>query len=101
MTVSQRILTANRLTDGAVVYLHTDGGWTERLEEARAAGPEETDTLIETGEQETRASRVVDPYLIDLSDAAGWAQPSRLRERIRAVGPTVRPDLARYGEARP
>lgn len=100
--MSQRLLTANRLTDGAVVYLHADGGWTERVDDARvAAGPAEADALVETGGQERNARQIVDPYLVDLTDANERARPHRLRERIRAVGPTVRPDLARYSEARP
>lgn len=100
--MSQTILTANRLTDGAAVYLRADSGWTERMEDARVAtSPAEAEALVETGEYENNARQIVDPYLIDLSDANERARPHRLRERIRAVGPTVRPDLARYSEARP
>ena len=33
------VITANRLTDGIVVYLASDGEWTEQIAEARLAGP--------------------------------------------------------------
>ena len=35
------VVTANRLTDGIVVYLAKDGGWTEELGRARIASTED------------------------------------------------------------
>ncbi len=88
--MTDRVISANRLGDGIVVYLTADGGWSERIARAR---------LIDGGEAGAAAldglsgAAVVDPYLIDIS--GGDRRPILKRERIRARGPTVRLDLGK------
>ena len=41
------VVTANRLTDGIVVYLAADGEWTEEIAEARVADTEEETKALE------------------------------------------------------
>jgi hypothetical protein len=41
---------------------------------------------------------VVDPYLIEVTREGAVPRPVRLREAIRARGPTVRPDLGKQAE---
>lgn len=92
---SPKAITANRLLDGAVVYLTTARTWSLHVAEAYVfqSEAEETAALAQIAAAGARAP-VVDVAAIDLASRSDVA-PTRLRERIRAVGPTVRADLAR------
>lgn len=92
-----QVVTANRLADGVVVFLTADGGWSEQIgESAVAAGKEEAAALLALGETAERQQRVVAPYLIEVECVDGRvARAKRFRERIRALGPTVRDDLGK------
>lgn len=90
-----RIVTANRLRDGYVVFLTTEGAWSEKTEAAAVAKTtEQEEALLAQAQASVRACHVVDPTVIDV-DQADTSAPLRFRERIRRAGPTVRPDLAR------
>lgn len=90
-----RVLTANRLSDGAVVYLGANG-WSEWIEAARVATDDAAAADLEAcGARAVAEREVVDPYLIEVTPASGGFAPARLRERIRAAGPTVRLDLGK------
>lgn len=95
-----QMVTANRLADGAVVFLGPDGRWAERIDAGQAVPENEAETLLRIGEAATR-TEVVGPYLIDVEVGAdGGVTALRYRERIRAEGPSV-PWLAdRKKEAR-
>ena len=92
-----QMVTANRLADGVVVFLAADGDWLERIEDgAVAAGKEEAAALLAQAERTERERRVVAPYLIEVECAGGRVTGAkRLRERIRAAGPTTRLDLGK------
>jgi hypothetical protein len=81
-----KALTANRLADGEVVFWNA-GRWTPRFAEAELFA---TDAAAETAQ--AAASRqvtlLVEPYLIEVVEGA----PLSYRERLRALGPTNRPD---------
>jgi hypothetical protein len=95
-----QVITANRLHDGVVVYLGPDGGWVERIEEARIARDKEAaGTLLAEAERAAADCRVVAPYAIDVADAPHGLQPVTYRERIRAFGPSVHPQFARQQAA--
>lgn len=88
----RQMITANRLTDGIVVYLGADGTWHEEIAEASAAETDEAAAELERiAAADEAACRVVGPYLMEI-DGAGH-RPARLRESIRAVGPTVQTGL--------
>ena len=84
-----KILTGNDLTTGAVVWW--DGNnWSLHVEDAIAAG-DEADAIM--GREEA-ACRVNNPYAIEAErDADGGVRPAHIKDRVRALGPTVRPDL--------
>jgi hypothetical protein len=84
-----KILTGNDLKTGKVVWW--DGsGWSLHVEDAADAG-EQADVILAT---ETAACRVNGGYAIDATpDAGGKPRPAHIKDRIRALGPTVRPDL--------
>ena len=91
----QKAITANRLGDGLVVFLDDAGGWSLAIADARLVsdGPE-LDEANAYAKAQHDARVVVEPYPIDIEIVDGKPVPVRLRERIRAEGPTVA-----YGEA--
>ncbi len=100
--MADRIVTANRLDDGLVVYLNGASGgtgWSERLDEAGVAGDDAAaGRLLARAEGPGQALRVVDPYLIEVTREAAVPRPVSHREAIRARGPSVRLDLGKQAE---
>jgi hypothetical protein len=94
--MTTKLITANHLADGLVVFLTADGGWSYRLADARLIADDELDAALAVAKGQHEAGIVVDPYEIEATvDADGAPVPVRLREKIRAAGgPTVT-----YGEA--
>jgi hypothetical protein len=90
-----KIVTANRLRDGVVVFLTDKNQWVEKVDTAVVAKtPEEEANLLAIGAAAIKACEVVDVNAIEVASVTTH-EPSRLRERIRQIGPTCRPDLAR------
>ncbi|MEO5326120.1 DUF2849 domain-containing protein [Mesorhizobium sp. CC13] len=95
-----KILTANRLTDGEAVWFAADGTWGETIAGAEIVSDKDGEARLEaTGKAAYDNNEVVDVNLIDVTVVAGAIQPLRLREVIRAAGPTNRLDLGK--QARP
>ncbi len=88
-----QVVTANRLSDGAVVYLTGKGGWSEWLSDGQVAVDSEIE-LLRIAERAVAANLVVDAYLIEVVEDDGL-RPARTREVIRAQGPSVRLDLGK------
>lgn len=84
-----KILTGNDLKTGAVVWW--DGtGWSLHVEEAMDVGEEGTEILA----REEAARRVNAAYVIEAERSdEGRVRPAHIKDRIRSLGPTVRPDL--------
>lgn len=96
--MSIHIATANRLTDGIVVFLGYDGEWTRHIDDARIA--ERDDDLVELKLEAEAAKEVVGAYLIEaevsLPEGRGRViTPLVYKERIRAFGPSVHPAFAK------
>jgi hypothetical protein len=89
------IVSANALLDGVVVYYAGAAGWSPHLAEARVAATEEEIEALNAVRAAAEASgAVVEPEVLPVdTDAAGNIVPSHYREKIRALGPTVRTDL--------
>ncbi|MBU6265978.1 MAG: DUF2849 domain-containing protein [Sphingomonadales bacterium] len=84
-----KILTGNDLRSGAVVWW--DGqGWTLHVARAADVG-HDGDTIAA---REVAARTVVSPYVIDGVKDGGEVRPAHIKDRIRALGPTVRLDLS-------
>ncbi len=83
------VVTANRLADGAVVWLSPAGGWTDSIGAAAVESTSE-DVLrlldIAHGDENTAVGAYPAPVRIG---ADGSIEPANLRERIRVSGPTV------------
>ena len=84
-----KIVTGNDLVTGDVIWW-TGSGWSRHVAEAVDAG-EHGETIAKT---EEAARRVNGPYLIEAAAGPLGPVPLHIKERIRATGPTVRPDLA-------
>jgi hypothetical protein len=94
-----KVLTANRLTDGEAVWF-ADGAWAETIGPADVVGDKDGEARLEAiGKAAYENNEVVDVNLIDVEVVDGEIVPQRLRERIRAAGPTNRVDLGK--QARP
>ncbi len=84
-----KILTGNDLATGDVTWW-TGSGWSRHIEEAADVGDQgEAIARAEEG-----ARRVNVPYVIEATTGPdGAPRPAHIKDRIRALGPTVRPDL--------
>jgi hypothetical protein len=84
------VITANRLTDGVVVYLAPDGEWSEQIANARVADTdEETKALEAEAENAMRERRIVAAYPMPIALRDGAIDPLSVRERIRAAHRTT------------
>lgn len=98
MAGALQVLTANRLADGEVVY-GARGAWVIRLAEAELIGDAETaKARLAAAEADVAARRVVNPYLFEAQQEGGAIVPVKVREAIRAKGPTVRRDLGKQAD---
>ena len=97
--MTDRIVTANRLGDGAVVYLAPEGRWCVSVAGALVAPHDALEPLLAMAERGVRDRLVVSPYAIGVEQAAGLLRPSHIKEVIRATGPTVRRDLGKQAAA--
>jgi len=87
------VITANRLSDGAVVYRSADAGWTTHLAQAAIAttAPGASALLSAAIADDVGA---VGAYVAPVNrDPDGSVRPGNLREIIRQDGPTI--DLPR------
>lgn len=88
-----QIVTANSLVDGDVVFRAADGRWVRPVDEAGLLRSKEEAAAAEAAAlADVVAALVVDVAVIDVTEEDGRIVPVRLRERIRAFGPTVKAD---------
>ncbi|MGK9055129.1 DUF2849 domain-containing protein [Neorhizobium sp. CSC1952] len=88
--MTDKVLTANRLVDGIAVWLDANGQWVENLQDALVARHAEAVASLEAiGKRDFAQNLVVDVDVIDVQETDGKLWPIRLRERIRAQGPTM------------
>lgn len=88
-----QVITANRLRDGTVVFFSAEAGWTEGIEDAQVFDTAEAAAAgMAATKKDEDDNLVLDVYAIDVIQKDGRSVPSRLRELIRATGPTVHPE---------
>jgi sulfite reductase (NADPH) hemoprotein beta-component len=90
----QSVITANRLTDGVVVWLGTNAQWTDQVAAAVVLDGEALQAALE------EARRVDQQIVVEVRDIAvdvvsQVPVPQARRERLRGAGPSVRADLAK------
>ena len=85
-----QVLTANRLSDGMVVFLSGDGTWQSEIDSADIARTEEGAGALEARAAVfVRTNEIVDPYLIAVEESSAGLAPVAFRERRRIAGPSV------------
>ncbi len=85
-----KIVSANRLSDGIVVYLGADGSWLTSFDDARFfADDTEAKAGLSAAREDVKRNFVVDPFLVDVETGAEGQHPITLRNAIRARGPTI------------
>jgi hypothetical protein len=88
-----KVITGNRVADGAPVYRTPDGAWTDALADAAAFEADDAnDALTDALAEETI---VVNPYIMNVDAPGVPTLRERMREDIRARGPSIHPQFAR------
>ena len=83
------ILTGNELMSGATVYLDRAGNWVEELQQARVFLKEEAEAKDAAVAATKKTGRINSIEVETVSLRDGVIHPDRIRERIRAEGPTA------------
>lgn len=83
------ILTGNELISGGTVYLDATGRWVEELHAARVFSKDEIAERDAALAATKAGGRVISLEIEEVTLEAGVITPKRLRERIRAAGPTA------------
>lgn len=83
------ILTGNDLATGDVIWW-TGSGWSRHVNDAVEVG----DKGAEIAQAEVAARRANEAYVIEATQDAEGIRPAHIKDRIRALGPTVRLDLS-------
>ena len=105
MTTARRpplpvILVANDLLDGDVVFASAQGWSRDHRNALVAYSDAAADALEAAGRAALGAQRVVDPCLVDITEAPdGEPVPRHYRERLRTLGPSNRTDLGKQAAA--
>lgn len=87
---SPKVVTANALLEGDVVYLTEADTWTRNLKDADVL-TDEADAQIRLIDASARTSEVVGVYLADVSADAKGPKPTHFREAFRLRGPSNYP----------
>jgi hypothetical protein len=85
-----KIITANALIEGDVVYLTADDSWTRHLSEADLL-TDEADAQLRLLQAEAQSDLVVGVYLVDAIAGADGPEPTHFREEFRRTGPSNYP----------
>ncbi|HZU63806.1 MAG TPA: DUF2849 domain-containing protein [Novosphingobium sp.] len=84
-----KIVTGNDLKTGAVIWW-TGEGWSLHVNEAAEAAEHAAEIIA----REEAARHVVGAYAIEATRDTEGLRPAHIKDRIRALGPTVRLDLS-------
>ena len=83
-----KLATGNDLPTGDVIWW-TGSEWSRHVEDAVDVG-NSGEALLQA---EEGARRVNGSYIIDATETPEGPRPAHIKDRVRALGPTVRPDL--------
>ena len=90
MAAVANIVTGNSLGEGLVVFQIPGGGWSLDIGHAEVLETKEAlEAALARAQADAAANRVVEPYVIEVTRAGARLVPVRLREQIRADGPTT------------
>ncbi len=87
--MTAHVVTANRLSDGAVVFRMAPAGWSTALSDAALHDADAAPDALKAGEGDVARNLVVGTYLVEVAGGPEGPRPVAFRERIRARGPTI------------
>jgi hypothetical protein len=82
-----KVVTANDLLEGDVVYLTAADTWTRKLSEAELL-TDEASAQLRLLDAERQADRVIGAYLADMAPGPDGPEPVHFREAFRRTGPS-------------
>ena len=96
---SEYVVTANHVLSGDTVFRAPDDTWVRGIDQAAVLKCEDSGFVaLGEAQKDEHANIVMGAYLVEVSRETGAIRPVHIRERIRALGPTVRADLALAAE---
>src|SRR5438309_10859792 len=85
-----KVISANRLADGIVVYADREGSWSDRLSQAKIfASKAEAEAGLLVAQNDAKRNLVVEPVVVEVAEDGSELRAVTLREAIRAKGPTI------------
>ncbi len=85
-----KVITANVLSTGTVVFLGMGRRWVRKLGDAVTYSDDAAAIdQLEWAKQDAEKAVVVDPFVTDVTDGSDGNPSMSLRDRIRAFGPTI------------
>ena len=91
-TGMSQVISANRLSDGIVVFRAKGGAWVEQLRDAEIlADAAAVKAALGLVEQDVKANHVIEVTAFEVAINHGQVEPVHLRDKIRARGPTTHP----------
>ncbi len=85
-----KVVTANALVEGDVVYLTEDDQWTRDLAKAEVI-TDEAHAQLRQLQAEAETETVVGVYLADVAPGENGPEPTHFREDFRRTGPSNYP----------
>ena len=82
-----KVVTANALLSGEVVYFTANDDWSPRLNEAELL-TDEAHAQVRLVEASARQSEIVGAYLADMAPGENGPEPTHFREDFRRTGPS-------------
>lgn len=82
-----KVVTANALLSGEVVYLAANDDWTPHLSQAELL-TDEAHAQLRLVEGSARQSEIVGAYLADMEATETGPEPTHFREDFRRTGPS-------------
>ncbi|EBA15311.1 hypothetical protein RSK20926_16682 [Roseobacter sp. SK209-2-6] len=82
-----KVITANDLLEGDVIYFKADGTWTRHMGEAELI-VDEAEAQLRLLEAEKQALTTVGAYLADAKAGPNGPEPTHFREEFRRKGPS-------------
>ena len=92
-----KVVTANALLEGDVIYLAADDRWTRKLAEAEVL-TDEAHAQLRLLDAERRPAEAVGVYLADVAPGPGGPQPVHFREEFRRSGPSPHAQVPQTGD---
>jgi uncharacterized protein DUF2849 len=98
MSAEPQMVTANRLIDGATVYMTAGNDWSERFVDGVVLNDKDSaEAALKASDEAVAARLVVGPYLIEVAATENGPQPISAKERIRAAHlPTFVPEVGSW-----